>query len=82
MAPQILAAVLCFAPPATGQKETDDYCVCRTMGRRFFAACLPHDPTAASVIRYCSRLYNITRIDTFERYREDLTLYCSRRARK
>lgn len=26
-------------------------------------------------------LYDITRVDTFEGYKEELTLYCSRRAR-
>ena len=40
------------------------------------------DLTTANVIRYNGRLYNITRIDTFEGYKQDLTLYCSRRARQ
>ena len=40
------------------------------------------DLTTANVIRYNGRLYNITRIDTFEGYKQDLSLYCSRRARK
>ena len=31
----------------------------------------------ANVIRYNGRLYNITRIDTFEGYKQDLTLYCT-----
>lgn len=31
------------------------------------------------VIRYNGALYDITRVDTFEGYREDLTLYCKRR---
>ena len=38
--------------------------------------------TTAHVIRYRGVLYDITRIDTFEGYRQDLTLYCSRRARQ
>ena len=40
------------------------------------------DLTTAHVIRYGGVLYDITRIDTFEGYKEDLTLYCSRRARQ
>ncbi len=40
------------------------------------------DLTTAHVIRYNGILYDITRIDTFEGYKEDLTLYCSRRARR
>lgn len=40
------------------------------------------DLTTAHVIRYRGVLYDITRIDTFEGYRQDLTLYCSRRARQ
>ena len=32
--------------------------------------------TTANVVRYNGTLYNITRIDTFEGYKEDLTLYC------
>ena len=35
------------------------------------------DLTTANVIRYNGRLYNITRIDTFEGYKQDLTLYCT-----
>lgn len=31
---------------------------------------------AAATVRYNGTLYNITRIDTFEGYKEDLTLYC------
>lgn len=34
------------------------------------------DLTTANVVRYNGTLYNITRIDTFEGYKEDLTLYC------
>ena len=37
------------------------------------------DLTTANVIRYNGRLYNITRIDTFEGYKQDLTLYCKRK---
>lgn len=40
------------------------------------------DITPAHVVRYRSVLYDITRIDTFEGYKEDVTLYCSRRARQ
>lgn len=40
------------------------------------------DLTTAHVVRYKGILYDITRIDTFEGYKEDLTLYCSRRARQ
>ena len=40
------------------------------------------DLTTANVIRYNGRLYNITRIDTFEGYKQDLTLYCTQRARQ
>jgi len=32
------------------------------------------------VIRYNGALYDITRVDTFEGYRGDLTLYCKQRA--
>ena len=35
------------------------------------------DLTTANVIRYNGKLYNITRIDTFEGYKQDLTLYCT-----
>lgn len=35
------------------------------------------DLTMANVIRYNGKLYNITRIDTFEGYKQDLTLYCT-----
>lgn len=40
------------------------------------------DITTAHVVRYKGILYDITRVDTFEGYKEDLTLYCSRRARQ
>ena len=33
-------------------------------------------------ILFRGQTYNITRIDTFEGYKEDLTLYCNRRARQ
>ena len=47
-------------------------------------AVLPYDPeiTNTHVIRYKGVLYDITRVDTFEGYREDITLYCKRRARQ
>lgn len=38
--------------------------------------------TTAHVVRYNGILYDITRIDVFEGYKQDLTLYCSRRARQ
>jgi SPP1 family predicted phage head-tail adaptor len=37
------------------------------------------DVTPALVIRYAGRLYDITRVDTFEGYKEDLTVYAARR---
>lgn len=40
------------------------------------------DLATANLIRYNGRLYNITRIDTFEGYKQDLALYCSCRARQ
>lgn len=40
------------------------------------------DITTAHVVRYKGVLYDITRVDTFEGYKEDLTLYCSRRTRQ
>ncbi len=40
------------------------------------------DITNSDVVRYNGVLYDITRLDTFEGYKEDLTLYCSRRARQ
>lgn len=38
--------------------------------------------TTTHVIRYKGILYDITRVDTFEGYKGDLTLYCNRRARQ
>ena len=38
--------------------------------------------TNTHVIRYNGVLYDITRVDTFEGYKEDITLYCKRRARQ
>ena len=40
------------------------------------------DITTAHVVRYKGVLYDITRVDAFEGYKEDLTLYCSRRVRQ
>ena len=40
------------------------------------------DITTAHIIRYNGVLYDITRVDVFEGYKEDLTLYCKRRAIK
>lgn len=40
------------------------------------------DVTTAHVIRYGGILYDITRADVFEGYKEDLTLYCKRRAKQ
>lgn len=37
------------------------------------------DITTAHIIRYRGIDYNITRIDTFEGYKEDLTLYAKRK---
>ena len=34
------------------------------------------DITTAHVIRYKSVLYDVTRVDVFEGYKSDLTLYC------
>lgn len=34
------------------------------------------DLTTANMVRYNEMLHNITCIDTFEGYNEDLTLYC------
>lgn len=36
------------------------------------------DITTENVIRYKDTLYNITRIDVYEGYKGDLTLYCKR----
>ena len=38
-----------------------------------------NDVTTAHVIRYNDVLWNITRVDTFEGYKEDISLYCNRR---
>ncbi len=40
------------------------------------------DITNTHVIRYKGILYDITRVDVFEGYKGDLTLYCKRRARQ
>lgn len=40
------------------------------------------DITTTHVIRYNGVLYDITRVDVFEGYKRDLTLYCSRRVRQ
>ena len=40
------------------------------------------DITTTHVVRYDGVLYDITRIDNFEGRKEDLTLYCARRARQ
>lgn len=40
------------------------------------------DLTTACVVRCRDVLYDITRIDMYEGYKEDLTLFCSRRARQ
>ena len=39
------------------------------------------DITTAQIVRYNGVLYDITRIDNFEGRKEDLKLYCARRAR-
>lgn len=36
------------------------------------------DITTAHVIKYKDTLYNITRVDVYEGYKNDLTLYCKR----
>ena len=38
------------------------------------------DITTAHVIKYRGALYNITRVDVYEGYKRDLTLYCKRQA--
>ncbi|NLU24715.1 MAG: phage head closure protein [Clostridiales bacterium] len=38
------------------------------------------DITTAHIIRFHGVLYEITRLDTFEGYKEDLTLYCKRKS--
>ena len=40
------------------------------------------DLTTNYVVKFRGVEYEILRIDTFEGYKEDLTLYCSRRARQ
>lgn len=40
------------------------------------------DVTTTHIVRYKGVLYDITRVDIFEGYKEDLTLYCKRRARQ
>lgn len=37
------------------------------------------DITTAHIIRFHGIQYEITRLDTFEGYKEDLTLYCKRK---
>ena len=41
-----------------------------------FAVNYRPDITTRHVVRYRGTLYDITRIDVFEGYKEDLTLYC------
>ena len=36
------------------------------------------DITTAHVIKYKDTLYNITRVDVYEGYKNDLTLYCKK----
>ena len=43
-----------------------------------FQICYRADITTAHVIRYKGILYDITRVDVFEGYRGDITLYCKR----
>jgi len=38
-----------------------------------------NDIITAHVIRFKGVLYDIARVDTFERYKQDLTLYCKKR---
>ena len=38
------------------------------------------DITTAHVIKYRGTQYNITRVDVYEGYKRDLTLYCKRQA--
>ena len=38
------------------------------------------DITTTHVIRYKGILYNITRVDAYEGYKSDLTLYCKRQS--
>ena len=39
------------------------------------------DITTAHVIKYNGIQYEITRIDTFEGYKSDLTIYCKRKSK-
>ncbi len=39
------------------------------------------DINTTHIIRYKGKLYDITRVDVFEGYKEDITLYCKTRAR-
>ena len=39
------------------------------------------DINTTHVIRYNGKLYDITRVDVFEGYKEDITLYCKTRVR-
>lgn len=68
---------------------------CHLSGKEVFAAATANykeevlftvnyrtDITTAYVVRYRGVLYDITRIATFKGYKEDLTLYCSRRAKQ
>lgn len=41
-----------------------------------------NDITTTHVVRYDGVLYDITRIDDYEGRKEDLKLYCARRARQ
>lgn len=36
------------------------------------------DITTENVIKYRGTLYNITRVDVYEGYKRDLTLYCKK----
>ena len=38
------------------------------------------DVTTENVIKYRGTIYNITRVDVYEGYKSDLTLYCKRQA--
>lgn len=40
------------------------------------------DITTSCVVEYGGILYDITRIDTFEGYKGDITLYCKRQSRQ
>ena len=47
-----------------------------------FAINYRKDIMTAHIVQYKGVLHDITRVDTIEGYKEDLTLYCSRRARE